>query len=243
MGHADRSDDRGEPRTSRSTRLCSPGARSTSSCRSPTMTRDNRPAGCRGARGRRPRTAARRSKHTRRRREEHAALPRACLPHGQKDRLSRRSTWRMPPGSGRSSTRAAMAAQTSPRPSSSRCAHPPRIYYLAAMQAATHSSARRMVILASEDIGNADPARLVAVAAPPSSASASGGTAQTPAVPRAGHVETPSRPHSARRACAVHPPAGLTHRRQPAQSQEAQGAGRVFLSTTPGFEADNLPSR
>ena len=124
---------------------------------------------------------------------------------------SPRSTSRTRPASARSSTtRAATRTTTSPRPSSSRCAASDpdaSVYYLAAMLEGGEDPrfvARRMVILASEDIGNADPrALLVAVAAAHAveHVGLPGGAAQPRPggdLPRAG-AEVERRHHGARR--------------------------------------------
>ena len=123
-----------------------------------------------------PRRCCRASREARgRRRAGGVADPRArrCDGSGGSAGRSRRSTCSTPRGSGRCCTTArATSTTTSPPPSSSRCAAAiadASVYYLAAMLEAGEDPrfvARRMVILASEDVGNADPnALVVAVAA------------------------------------------------------------------------------
>ena len=104
-----------------------------------------------------------------RRRPQRAQHPRARVADGRGRGTGRspRRTSRMRRASGRSSTtRAATRTTTSSRPSSSRCAartRTRRVYYLAAMLEGGEDPrfiARRMIVLASEDIGNADPRAL-----------------------------------------------------------------------------------
>ena len=181
---------------------------------------------------------------------------------GRRRRVAGASTSRTPRASGRSSTtRAATRTTTSSRPSSSRCAA--RIPTRASTTSRRCSRAartprfiaRRMIVLASEDIGNADPrALLVAVAAAQAveHVGLPGGAAQ----PRAGgdlprpraEVERRATSRSggdaAGRAGARPHPVRRRHSatRAGTARQLGHGEGYIYPHDDPaGFDVDNLP--